>query len=275
MDALIVTPPPLKSTMGPLLGPAILHGAAVAAGFLARQYDLAIRFVRHAVGSAFDLPQATTGLVGDHAKAPGVQRQVDELARAWSAPLVWDTRTGDHGLQACSYDSDELTRVIARAVRNPNPWRGFFIDHLLDAEPAPAVLCISILYGGQVLPAAILSALVRKRWRDTAILWGGPHITALGSNLPTDAVAALVDGFVVGRGETALPELLRRPRSRWADVPGFRAPLGQRGTARGEWSFVRPVFEGLDAYRQSELALPYQLSLGCAYGKCRCAFRPS
>ena len=99
--ALLIVPPFVKSSSGPALGPAMLRGAAAAAGHRVDFLDLAIETVRALVAS--EELNAPTGLAGDHDKNESALRDAQTLAtRLGALPELALTALGLFGLLAAA-----------------------------------------------------------------------------------------------------------------------------------------------------------------------------
>lgn len=275
-DLLLVVPPPVRSTMGPLLGPAIIAGAVGERGFQVAQRDLAIRFVKEAAATLYQAADDSTGLTGDHAKSSSIQTLAARLGAEWSGRIIGPGGLGqrERSLAACAYEDHELDAAVGEALHgDDNRWRDFFDRYLLKRERAPRILGISLLYAGQVLPSLILSAMARERWPKARIVWGGALITLLRDELPRGELATrLIDAFVVGRGEETASALLSQAVEEWPGIPGVAGPGGVVNPALPPRSRPAPTPRfargELRLYRTQELTLPYQLSTGCAAGSC-------
>jgi hypothetical protein len=238
--------------MGPLLGPAVLAAAAHARGISSIQRDLAIRFVVESCGSSY-VSTPSTGLTGDHCKAPVIQELAEDTGRKWSRELVGGDVDDAH-LDACAISDFQIARVLSCNLAQ-TAWGDFFRRHLFDVVEPPEVLAVSVMFGAQVLPCFVACSLARSYWPSTRIAWGGALLQLLGSQPPSpDMVRQLVDVWWPSRDTAAFLDVAFPGRAGVSASPSPVAPVLQAGE--------------LLLYRQAELTLPYQCSSGCAYGRC-------
>ncbi len=269
LDALVVVPPHLRYVSGPLLGPALLRGAAVAAGMRVEVLDLAVRRRREytALRGVDDGPSSVYR--GDHDR-PFESDDPWCLAEEGYIESLLGTppRTANvHSRPAVAmpFTFEQVNAAAAALVRSP---AGEWIRRQLGAYPAPVVVGISLLYPGQVVWAIGVASVVRSLWPETRVIWGGPHVTALSQWIARDVrYASAADGFVAGHAEATFVELIRAvsgglplPPTVWGGGSG-RA-MRARSDPR-----ARPEFGDLSVYA-GRLTLPVQTTIGCAYGLC-------
>jgi hypothetical protein len=272
--ALVVVPPLLKYSGGPLLGPALLVAAARAAGHEADVLDLSIRWIRNHLPAETTIPASP--IVGDHDK-PGIL--LSTLQREQFAPLFrphltdFDLleRTDPHLALTCSHDA--VDAAVERLVASPT---GAWIRAELEARPRPHVFGVSVLFSGQVMLGLVASAIARSLWPGVLVVWGGPHVTALQDRIAADPrFGRFVDSFVIGYAERTFVEMLDAVASSMPLPPEcIRAGSGKSLRARDDASHV-PVFQDLALYGLPRLTLPAQASRGCSYGKCEFCTYPS
>jgi hypothetical protein len=263
--ALVIVPPLLKYTAGPLLGPAMLAGAGRAAGHAVEVLDLNAHFLVQRIGRS----ASTTGLVGDHDKPVEVLRSVAadfrlELASAIGATAHTSPRVLDPILDGC-FELEELL-AGARVLRDRH--RGFIARHLASPR-APDVVGVSVLFGGQLVWAIAVSMLVRETWPHALLIWGGPHVTAIQDSLRERSdCTSLCDRYVIGYAEGTIVDVLRAvdageelPAA--ANVPGSGVVVRARDD-----SSAPPAFDELELYGAPTVTLPAQASRGCAYARC-------
>lgn len=266
-SALIIVPPLVKYISGPLLGPASLAGAGRARGFRVDVLDLNVRWIRAHVSDG--VRAAPQRFFGDHDRPTQVLRAVqgafmDECLVHLPAGDAEDAREALVLTPAIEHD------VALQAARSlvRSRWGRWIRDHL-SAQPAPDVVGLSVLYGGQVLWALAISLVARTLWPRARVVWGGPHVTALREEILADArYGACIDGFVFGYAEATFVAMLEAV-ARGAEMPPevVHAGAGSRRDARGALDLV-PAFADLALYGWGRLTLPAQTSRGCAYGKC-------
>ena len=263
---IVLIPPLLKYLAGPLLGAALLRGAAEACGHALRVVDLNARYLRTVVPTT--LPVTDTPFLGDHAKPERVltdaqngfrDRLQEALGRASSNALGRDPSL------SLTYGH---TAVDAAAVRIADGAEGAWIADQLAAGPAPDLVGLSILYSGQVVWALAIAIVARRLWPRVPIIAGGPHVTALASEIARDSrYGTRIDGFVAGHAEQTICDCLNAAAV-GAPLPPecIRAGFGQVVRARAAGAL--PLFDHLDLYGVPRLILPAQTSTGCPYGQC-------
>lgn len=141
-----------------------------------------------------------------------------------------------------------------------------------ESNAAPYVVGISLLHAGQVVPAAMLTNIVRSTWNKSIVVWGGPHISGLGYNTLKTSLESrkfAADIFVVGHAENSFVDLLDHVSLRRLSIDN--SPLIVDGRSTSTFS---PTFDSLDEYDR-QLVLPAQSTLGCSYGKCTYSTYPS
>ncbi len=265
--ALVVVPPLLKYSAGPLLGPALLVAAARAAGHEADVLDLSIRWIRTHLPPRIETPPST--VVGDHDK-PGPL--LSDLQREVFVPLLREhlsevdhlAGTDPHLTLTCSHDA--LERAAERlAASAPGAW----MRSLLVARERPDVLGVSVLFSGQVLFGLAVGIVARSVWPGIRIVWGGPHVTALQDRIVRDPrFGRTVDAFVFGYAERTFVGVLDAVARREPLPPGcVRAGQGTLHRAADDARHA-PMFQDLELYGLPRLTLPAQASRGCSYGRC-------
>lgn len=153
---LLLVPPFLKYIAGPTLGPALLAGAAQAAGFEVRVLDLNARLLQDDRVET----QGDARFVGDHDRPSEALRAAQDRFRARSAAALPPARTvlRDDPVQTLTYGHGEMLAAVDRLSDGPV---GAWIDAALAAEARPRVLGVSVLYSGQVLWGLVASRLER------------------------------------------------------------------------------------------------------------------
>ena len=270
--ALIVVPPLIKYTAGPLLGPSLLQSAARNRGHSCSVLDLNAILLSQNKGVAF----RKGCLIGDHDKplsengssylneveekflqevilSSGLVLNCDQRKRVRYGFLDHDTVKKGVAHLATSYTFGTLAKSkMAQQYSN---------------LPPPQVIGISLLHAGQVVPAATISELARQLFPDALVVWGGPHVAGLGSGLETDLHqrAYAADVFVSGHAERTFADILDMVGSHedWRTLQSSVTLL----KGKQECIPVPPIFENLHLYEEP-LTLPAQSTLGCAYGRC-------
>lgn len=270
--AVLLVPPFLKHATGPLLGPAMLAGAAASAGHSAQVIDLNARWICDDLGVA---RWVHGDFVGDHDRCDDLlvpsQRRAIALVQRCAAregltasAEVWKRLQVDH---------DAMDRVASRLAREQTPW----IHRQLRGCRRPDLVGISVLYAGQVLWALALTRVVRALWPGVPVIWGGAHVTALAQCIANDArYGVAADGFVAGYAESTFVSLLDAvaKRAPWPEAC-FSAGSGRHPRAQGDAGHTRPSFQDLHLPLGARLTLPAQRSRGCAYGRCEFCTYPA
>lgn len=272
--ALLIVPPLLKYSAGPLLGPALLVAAARAAGHEAEVLDLSIRWIRANLPPIGEVPASP--VVGDHDK-PGTL--LSELQRHVFTPLLRAHLT-EHDLLADADPHLTLTAAhdavdTAAACLAASP-AGAWIRRELSARPRPDVVGLSVLFSGQVLFGLAAGIVARALWPGVRVIWGGSHVTALRDRIARDPrFGRHADGFVFGYAERTFVEILDAV-ARGARLPSgcVRAGSGAGCSADDDAGYA-PAFQDLELYGLPRLTLPAQASRGCSYGRCAFCTYPS
>jgi hypothetical protein len=258
---LLIVPPFAKTSSGPPLGPAMLLGAARAAGHMGEVMDLAIEEVRTRVPRNELL--RSSGLAGDHDKNEPALRSAQH---GFFAEVAQSSGLAEHLLRACVLSWSEVDCAVTAMARST--WGRSLVLRLTRAR-CPDIVGISVMFSEQVLAALVITRAVRRHWPKARVVWGGAHVTALAPEIAHDVrYSRGVDGFIAGYAEQTFVELLDavRTNSPWpAEV--FRAGSGRWARAEGDMR-VLPSFDELKFYGAPRLSLPAQLTRGCAYGKC-------
>lgn len=272
--ALIVVPPLLKYSAGPLLGPALLVAAARAAGHEADTLDLSIRWIREHLPSDVSMPGSI--IVGDHDK-PG--SLLSEIQREKFTPILrkyledFDILAGadPHLSMTCSHDA--VDSAVEKMVDSPI---GTWIRKQLENVTQPDVFGVSVLFSGQVLMGLLASAIAKKLWPSVHVVWGGAHVTALQDRLAADdRYGRWVDSFVFGYAERTFVELLDAVAGK-TPWPKECVRAGARMVCRAlDDASYAPVFQDLEYYGLPRLTLPAQASRGCSYGRCEFCTYPT
>ena len=269
--ALLVVPPFIKYTAGPLLGPALLQAAARKRGHQCAVLDLNAHFIRR------QSPERIVRrgrFVGDHDKPqastpfPNLSGIEQKFFGETVLPCL-DIGPGEDeealrrirfGFLQHEEVQDSATKLAASSF---GVWTRTLLKQSADQGKSPHLFGVSLLHAGQVIPAAATSIIARELWPETLVLWGGPHVSGIGNAIQDDLNERrfAADLFVTGHAEQTFVDLLDQitcPES-LLKPSGFK--LGIRGGS------VVPVFEHLCLYDDPPV-LPAQSTLGCAYGRC-------
>ena len=276
--ALLVVPPFMKYSAGPLLGPALLQTAAESRGHVCRVVDLNARYIQPRAS-----PRLVRGtFVGDHDKPKGIAN-LEAVQEDFLQGLVIPSLLQKQGEHFFSEQRDvrraalfgmlthqELSTAaneLAATVSFGN-WAASILG---EEEHDQDVVGISLLHAGQVIPAAAVTTIARQLWPQALVVWGGPHVSGLGRRvLEQDAAqrSFAADAFVVGHAEKTFGDILDQHRAlKEASVAN---PL----VLDGESVTLAPKFSDLEWF-DPPLVLPAQSTLGCAYGRCKFCTYPS
>ena len=266
--ALLVVPPLFKTLNQPLLGPAMLLGAGRAAGHDVELVDLNQRYLRERLPA--DAAANAAQFVGDHNRPSPLLRGIQAGFSAMLREVLPEPDTAgldEDPAMSLTFDHEEVRAAANRLAAGA---LGVWARAHLAASPRPDVVGLSIFYSGQVLAALAVSIIARELWPGVIIVWGGPHVTTLEHEIPSDRRygCGLIDGFVFGYAEATWTSLLDAVEagSSWPpEVVAAGSGAGHR--AQGDPAVV-PAFDDLDRYGWGRLCLPAQSSRGCIYGNC-------
>ncbi len=262
---ILVVPPFLKSVNGPLLGPAMLAGAAERAGHDVGVIDLNSTWIAERV----DLTGFEPGpFVGDHDRPRGALQRLQHEVSALLQSALPDAAfvIGEDPALTVTYSHGEV-REAAEALVSMTAVGGWTASKL-GRTTAPAVVGISVLYSGQVLWALAVSLVVRRLWPSSLIVWGGPHVTALRDEIAADRrYRWAADRFVFGHAERTFVDILEAADGR-QDLPlqAVEAGAGRPLTALDDPDVVPVLTTPLTTWPRP--TVPAQGSRGCAYGRC-------
>ncbi|MBX3317759.1 MAG: cobalamin-dependent protein [Phycisphaeraceae bacterium] len=269
---LLLVPPLIKYAAGPLLGPAMLKGAAAAAGLHVRLIDMNIRYLRDRLTQS-----NVSDLVGDHDRDTAALRRIEEAwlaeARDWLPSAPQTERVRVDACSAAMYEFEEIEHAAQKLAASVH---GSWMERLLSEHARPSCVGVSIMFSGQVIWALATAIVANRIWPSVPVLAGGAHITALKDEIAADSrYGRHFDRFVFGYAETTFVDAVRS-YSRGVVLPEECVKAGERCVriARSDGN-VAPEFEGLDHYRRERTTLPAQFSRGCAYGKCRFCTYPA
>ena len=260
-NAILLVPPFLKIAHGPLLGPAMLVGAARQAGHDVHLYDLNAAWIRERLLA----PEAAENriFVGDHDRPLALT----ELHHGFIAQLSSNDPRDTH---------DAILGAAARLASGD--FGAWTLAQLRRASQIPDVIAVSVMYRDQVEPALAMTLVARSLWPSALVVWGGAHVTALRDEIALDARYScqdLIDRFVFGYAERTWCALLHAVAGQ-QPLPEevARAGCGQWLRAVGDPSVV-PAFGDLRGFDPILLTLPVQSSRGCTYGVCAYCTYPS
>ncbi|MBN2715940.1 MAG: radical SAM protein [Deltaproteobacteria bacterium] len=168
-----------------------------------------------------------------------------------------------------------LTLEIDYALKNgetlTDSWYGEVLFETLCLAP-DHILLLSAAYPNQLLHAAMVAILVKRRFPGVTVLLGG---SALPSIDPESLLLAVpeIDRVYLGEGEEGVLDYLsdRSGDGRgWMYLEGTQTILAKRPRAIPMHRIPTPLFEGLDVTRRlmPTPVLPVAFSRGCRWRKC-------
>lgn len=266
--ALLLVPPLLKVLHGPLLGPAMLVGATRRAGHEVSLLDLNARWIDQQ-RVLEPLAASASRVLGDHDR-PAAMREWEARYHHTVADTAGLSPDQVKTMRLSHREALEGARRLGTSALGDS-WR-----RALASQRTPQVVGISILYAGQVLAALALTRLVRETWPGATIVWGGPHVTALGESIAVDpAYGALEQRFVLGYAERTWVEVLEAVAQQ-STLPAEALVAGSGAAPRAkEDGAIVPCFDDLERYTEDRVIIPAQTSRGCSYGQCTFCTYPS
>ncbi|MFH1465059.1 MAG: radical SAM protein [Pseudomonadota bacterium] len=248
----------LKTVSGPLLGPAMLAGAASSSGFTTSVLDLNAEFLLSRLPAK---SLVSTPFIGDHDKP---EAALDVVFHQFSKFLPG-------GVSRNSFLRAEVRGSLLEATVSSlvESHYGKWIESRIRQFNVPGFVGLSLLHAGQVLWGLAAATIAKRIWPGIHVIAGGSHITALSSKISSNSsYGRLIDGFVSGYAEDTFVDLLRASRegSSWpAQVFTAGSMLSQRAKENLSSLPVYPSFHPIPWPRPT---LPVQASRGCSYGKC-------
>lgn len=269
--ALLLVPPFIKYSSGPMLGPALLQSAARLAGHECSVVDLNAHYIQPRVAKRGKLGV----FVGDHDKPRGdnsLSSIENDFVEDYIIPAIQNFQGVDcNGIQRrIKFGFFAHEQVSMAATHLACSSFGSWVGETLQAQRMtnhPDAIGVSLLHAGQVIPAVAVSIVAKTLWPSAIVVWGGPHISGLGrvaleKDLKHRSFAA--DAFVTGHAEQTFVQILDDiQHGKWNQSKNDPIVLnGVRGAQT-----VSPTFGNLCLY-DSPLTLPAQSALGCSYGRC-------
>ncbi len=145
-------------------------------------------------------------------------------------------------------------------------------------EKADGVVGFSLGSFDQLVPSLTLATLVKRIDPSVFIVFGGAVISFMGKSLEMPPLYQLVDGFIIGEGETPLYQLVdsldnnrsldKVPNLIYKDSNSIRKT--DTHTIEDVNALPTPSFEGLDldAYFNSDRITPLLTTRGCYWSRC-------
>ncbi len=145
-------------------------------------------------------------------------------------------------------------------------------------EKADGVVGFSLGSFDQLIPSLTLANLVKRIDPSVFIVFGGAILPYMGKSLEMPPLYQLVDGFIIGEGETPLYQLVdsldnnrsldKVPNLIYKDSNSIRKT--DTHTIEDVNALPTPSFEGLDldAYFNSDRVTPLLTTRGCYWNRC-------
>lgn len=277
--ALLVVPPFIKYTAGPLLGPSLSKAAALKHGHSCTILDLNAHYiVLRQAGRKHRCQQIFVGdrdkAINDQGESVLTPLQSDFIANEILPGL--DFENNPSSIRRVQFGFLDHDHVYRAATFLSQAQFGIWVREKLkgnaNSDFTPQLVGVSLLHAGQVIPATTVSILARQIWPDALIVWGGPHISGLGNAVLEKDIEKrkfAADVFVTGHAEQTFADLLDLLRSHKENFDNTPVIQGRRMQPP-----LSPVFENLGLYDR-KLTLPAQSTLGCAYGRCKFCTYPA
>jgi len=272
-DAYIIIPPFLKYTAGPLLGPSLLKAECKRRRQNIRIVDLNMEFIHH-IGVNPEGKLHNHQFLGDHAVNENIMRKAEKRfnADAYGALLPPASESVEMDRIAKMHLSfEEIDNVLMNMTLSP---LGLYLHEALLRlqKPSLNIVGISIMWSGQVLPALLISKLIKQIIPSCRVIWGGPYVTALSEEFHKDRRYGIhVDAFLPSHCEQSVVELLENMRGGNMIAEGLiiAGKTGDGNAPATSWpDTVLPDFCDELIHWPNGCILPVQISRGCSYGRC-------
>ena len=90
-----------------------------------------------------------------------------------------------------------------------NSKMGQFFKSKVNQLSNAKLIGISVMWSGQVVPALLLSHIVKEKFVGARLVWGGAHVTAIIDEIIKDQrFGTWVDGFLPGHCEKSFVDLI-------------------------------------------------------------------
>ncbi|MFZ3129576.1 MAG: cobalamin-dependent protein [Desulfosporosinus sp.] len=158
-----------------------------------------------------------------------------------------------------------------------NPFNRWYVDtefHTRICQDRPNVIGISVIFEAQLLPAICLARLLKACCPSVTIILGGALFSTFQEYISEDTPFwDIVDGIIIGPGETALTGLVQ-DNGRWR--PAKNVKIFQSGSWLADYSKVLDNLEGfpnfdcfpLKDYWAPGLVVPFRVLPSCSWNKC-------
>jgi hypothetical protein len=253
--ALLLVPPFLKYSGGPLLGVELLKQSARKQGHVCSVLDLNAHWIRRECSHRSTVERKV--FIGDHDKPKGGLKDLEErFFRMTVEPFANHNTDQSTLMKRVRYgflEHEEVHSMAAHLV-SASPfgdWARRHIETAVSKEhiSTPNLVGVSLLHAGQVVPSVALSMVARNLFQDTLIVWGGPHISGLGGDTISkdlDERWFAADVFVTGHAEQTFANLLNQLAAK--DCDSITTSIGQLIQSNSGRVPVSPIFDHLDLY---------------------------
>lgn len=262
--ACVVVTPLIKYVAGPLLGPAILKGAGELDGYNVSVLDLNLEYIRLS-DHLKSWRQFEPFFYGDHSKPEWLNRVEDIFWRE-----IYESFNGSVTLTSLKkgwYDHDALDKATDTLSHSK---MGELLETITHRCPTSKLFGMSVMWSGQVVPAMLLSKIIKRNNSNVRVVWGGAHMTAIIDQIVSDGrFGDFIDGFLPGHCEGSFINLIESVKKGDFECPGLVIP-GESPSGKPKTLVPppNPVFEDLSVYGSPKLLLPFEVSKGCAYARC-------
>lgn len=274
MKVVLIYPPFVDPSM-PALGPAYLSDALRRAAIDHRVVDANLEFwqKRVLIKEIYPWPQLPETFSEKAYEDIGgiVANRLRDLGNVF--PNYFFTLNG------CTIPNgwNDLDNIKNISLDMNNPFNRWCIDTKFQvriAQDQPHVIGISVIFESQLLPAICLARLLKVCCPDVTIILGGALFTTfqdyIGEATP---FWDIIDGIIIGPGETALTGLVRK-NGKWR--PTYNVKVFQTGSWLADFTERQDNREGfpnfdcfpLKDYWAPGLAVPFRILPNCSWNKC-------
>jgi hypothetical protein len=184
VDGVVIFPPPSPSDTNPPLGPALLARAASRLGVRLDVIDLNMMYIgRFRTGPEL----RKSRLIGDQGKdrpllAKSSRALFDSFDMADETPMFLPD--GADAVAGMHYSFRAVERTLNRLTKATGPLSDLLEDCIFSRDGwPPKVVGVSVMGPSQIIVAALLLRIVKKRWPQTTTVCGGSHVTLLQSEI--------------------------------------------------------------------------------------------
>jgi radical SAM superfamily enzyme YgiQ (UPF0313 family) len=175
----------------------------------------------------------------------------------------------------------DIVAMANSRVEGLNLIREFYRETIgLMGTVRPLFIGISVVSPPQVIPAIILTSMIRRHmWKDVKVFWGGPLMSLLDDkSLKTILDNVRIDGIVKGEGEESILEIaaqLKKGNFQNNTIPNLvfmqrgRVALSAIVPKIHISQYPLPFYNSTDLRKYRKITpISVLLSRGCKWGKC-------